>query len=162
MEFLRAASLIAATLTMGEMAGVFAQYSHTIMRALGRTDDRTFVRAFQAIDTAIINPWFMATFLGALAFTGAAGLLSLGEPALPWIVAAFVLYLAAFVITIGVNVPLNNGIKAAGDVDAITDLAAVRERFNEARWVAWNHVRTVVSTIAFGCLMWALVVHGGT
>ena len=35
-----------------------------------------------------------------------------------------------------VNVPLNNAIKAAGDVDRIADLAEVRRRFDEARWVA--------------------------
>jgi len=36
------------------------------MPGLGRTDDRTFVGAFKSIDTAIINPWFLPTFFGAL------------------------------------------------------------------------------------------------
>ena len=44
---LRAVSLLAATLTMGLVAGVFALYSHTIMPGLKHTDDRTFVSAFQ-------------------------------------------------------------------------------------------------------------------
>jgi uncharacterized membrane protein len=39
-------------------------------------------------------------------------------------------------ITMAVHVPLNDAIKAAGDPDRITDLAAVREQFDEARWVA--------------------------
>jgi uncharacterized membrane protein len=47
------------------MAGVFCLYAHMIMRGPGGTDDRTFVGAFQSIDTAIINPLFMATFVGA-------------------------------------------------------------------------------------------------
>jgi uncharacterized membrane protein len=75
-------------------------------------------------------------------------------------VAALVLYLAAFVITIAVNVPLNDAIKAAGDPDRISDLAGVRERFDEARWAAWNLVRVVTSLGAFACLAWALVVFG--
>ena len=58
-----------------------------------------------------------------------------------------------------VNVPLNNQLNAAGAPDRIADLAAVRERF-EATWVRWNVVRTVASTAAFGCLTWALVLHG--
>jgi uncharacterized membrane protein len=81
---------------------------------------------------------------------------------LPWIVAALVLYLFVLVITIGVNVPRNNEIKAAGDVERITDPHAVRERFDEARWVRWNRLRTFASTVAFGLLTWALVQSGQT
>jgi uncharacterized membrane protein len=75
LELFRALVLIVATMATGLMAGVFGLYAHTVMPGLGRTDDRTFVDAFQSIDRAIINPLFMATFLGALVFTGiAAGL----------------------------------------------------------------------------------------
>ena len=55
-DVLSEAVLIAATLTMGLMAGVFGIYSNAIMPGLRRTDDRTFVAAFQSIDRAIINP----------------------------------------------------------------------------------------------------------
>jgi len=164
MDAVRALSLIAATMSMGLMAGVFGLYAHTVMPGLGRTDDRTFVGAFQAIDRAIINPWFLAGgFVGALVFTALAAVLHLPadrRSVLPWIAVALVLYLAVFVITVGVNVPLNDAIKSAGDPDRIADLAAVRERFDEARWVRWNNVRTVASTAAFGCLAWALVLFG--
>jgi uncharacterized membrane protein len=161
MNTLRALSLLGATLTMGLVTGVFALYAHTIMPALKKTDDRTFVAAFQSLDRAIINPWFMAGgFLGALLLTILAALASLGEDALPWIVAALVLYAIAFVITIAVNVPLNDALKAAGDPNRIGDLAGVRARFDEARWAAWNLVRVVTSLGAFGFLAWALVVYG--
>ena len=164
MDALRATTLIAATMSMGLMAGVFGLYAHTIMPGLGRTDDRTFVGAFQAIDRAIINPWFLGGgFVGALAFTALAAALHLPadhRSGLPWIVGALVLYLAVFVITIAVNVPLNDAIKAAGDPDRIVDLAAVRAQFDEARWARWNIVRTAASTVALGCLAWALVLFG--
>lgn len=32
-----------------------------------------------------------------------------------------------------------------------------RKRFDEATWVRWNIVRAVASTVAFGCLITALV-----
>jgi uncharacterized membrane protein len=161
MDALRAVSLMAATVSMGLVAGVFGLYAHTIMPGLGKTDDRTFVGAFQSIDRAIINPWFIGGgFFGALVFAILAAIAQIGRDGLPWIAAALVLYLVAFAITIAINVPLNNGIKAAGDPDRIADLAAVRERFNEARWTSWNLVRAVTSTIAFGLLAWALVLHG--
>ncbi len=163
MDFLRTASLMIATLTVGVMAGVFAIYANAIMPGLGQTDDRTFVRAFRAIDTAIINPLFLLSFFGALVFTGIAGVLHRGEQfrsVLPWIVVAFVLYLVAVVITVVVNVPLNDGIKAAGTPDSADDLARIREQFNEARWVRWNLVRAVTTSVVFGCLAWALVLGG--
>ena len=115
MNVLRTVSLLAATLTMGLVTGAFALYAHTIMPGLKTTDDRTFVAAFQAMDRAIINPWFMVTgFAGALVFTGAAARCASGGPA-AWIVVALVAYLIAVVITVAVNVPLNDAIKAAGD-----------------------------------------------
>jgi uncharacterized membrane protein len=161
LKVLQGVALIAATMSMGLMAGVFGLYAHAIMPGLRKTDDRTFVGAFQAIDRAIINPLFMAWFFGALVLAGAAAALLGGEGSvLPWIAVALVLYLAVFVITIAVHVPLNDAIKAAGDPDRIADLATVRERFDEARWIAWNIVHAVLSTAAFGFLAWALVQYG--
>jgi uncharacterized membrane protein len=98
--------------------------------------------------------------VGALLFTAAVVLTSLGRAALPWVAVALGLYLIAFSVTVAVNVPLNDGIKAAGDPDHVRDLAGVRERFHETRWAAWNLVRVVTSTGAFGCLAWALVLYG--
>src|SRR5689334_6135725 len=125
MYALRVTMLIAATMTTGLMAGVFGLYQHTVMVGLGRTDDRTFVGAFQALDRAIINPWFMVSFGGALLFTAAAAFLNAGRGIRLWIVVALALYLLVVVVTVAINVPLNDGIKAAGDPDRIADLAAV-------------------------------------
>ena len=105
----------------------------------------------------------MATFFGGLIFTGLAAVLHLAQEArtaLPWIVAAFVLYLVVIIATVTVNVPLNDGIKGAGDPDQIDDLASVRGDFNEVRWVRSNLVRTVLTLGAFACLLWALVQSG--
>ena len=160
-QLISGAVLAAAILTMGLVAGVFGLYAHTIMPGLRHTDDRTFVGAFQSIDKAIINPWFMACFFGALVLTGlAAALHFTGDRrnVLPWLAAAFILYLVGVVITMAVNVPLNDAIKA-GDPARIGDLAAVRRHFSEARWSAWNLVRTVTSTTAFGCLIGAAMMY---
>lgn len=152
--------LLGATLTMGLASGTFLIFQHTIMPGLRATDDRTFVGAFQKIDRAIINPWFMiTTFLGALVLTIAAAIANRGTPALPWTIAASVLYLVAVIITMAVNVPLNNALQAAGD-PAHIDVARARERFNEPKWAAWNLARTLVTTTAFGLLAWALVLFG--
>jgi uncharacterized membrane protein len=161
MNALRTVSLLAAAISTGLTAGVFGLYAHTIMPGLAKTDDRTFVGAFQSIDRAIINPWFLAGgFFGALVFTLAATITNLGRDVLPWTAAAPLLYVVAVATTIAINVPLNDAIKAAGDPDRISDLSAVRARFNETRWTTWNLVRVVTSTAAFALLTWALVLHG--
>ena len=152
-------TLIGAAMTMGLTVGTIALYAHTIMPGLRNTDDRTFVSAFQHIDRAIINPWFMATFFGALILTAAAAIANRGTPAMRWIIAALVLYLVAVVITMAVNVPLNDAIKAAGDPSHI-DVALVRQKFHESRWAAWNLVRLATTAPAFGLLAWALVLYG--
>ena len=158
-------TLLGGTIATGLMAGVFSLYAHTIMRGLGATDDRTFVGAFQAIDRAIINPIFMATFFGAFVLDGAAAALQLGQGghgALAWTIAAVALYLSVVAITVVVHVPLNDRIKAAGDAREIADVAPIRVRFQETRWATWNTVRAAATTIAFGCLTWALVLQGRT
>src|ERR1051325_12026626 len=128
MNSLRALSLLAATLTMGLAAGAFALYAHTIMPGLKKTDDRTFVAAFQHMARAIITPWFMLTaFLGALAFTVASVALNVGRDALPWIAIALGLYIVAVIITFAVNAPLNDAIKAAGDADPTATRAAFHD-----------------------------------
>jgi uncharacterized membrane protein len=163
MRLFQSATLLVATMTTGLMAGVFGLYAHTIMPGLGRTDDRTFVGAFQSIDRAVINRWFIPTFLGALVSTALAGMLHLRDrdhSVLPWVGAAFALYLPAVIITFTVHVPRNDEIKAAGPPDEMTDPAAVRERFDETTWARWNVVRAATTTGALGCLAWALVLHG--
>ena len=160
---LRAVTLLGATMTMGFAAGSFVLFAHTIMPGLRATDDRTFVGAFQQIDKAVNNPLFFLTLMGALVLTGVAALLYRsdgGSALVPWLAVAFVLYLAVFVITIAVHVPLNDDIKAAGDPAKIQNLAGVRAAFHEDRWNAWNVGRAVLCTAAFGCLLWALVLHG--
>ena len=151
-------------MTMGIGAGVYLLYVFAIMPGLGRTDDRTFIGAFQQIDTAIVGPFLAVFFFGPLTAAAVAAGLHLGsdeQSRLPWIGAALALQAAMAGMTLRVNVPLNDGIKAAGNPSQIEDLAAVRESFNESIWVTWNIVRAGAATAAFGFLAWALALHGG-
>jgi uncharacterized membrane protein len=162
MGFWSSASLLAATVTAGLMAGLFAAFSYAIMPGLGKAGDLAFVDGMQRINVAILNGWFGICFGGALVFSVLAAGLHLAadrRSVLPWVVAGAALYLVVQIVTFAVNVPLNDKLAAAGDPARITDLHAVREQF-EAVWVRWNIVRTVACTLAFGCLSWALVLHG--
>ncbi|GAA2665635.1 anthrone oxygenase family protein [Streptomyces aculeolatus] len=165
MSDFRTAVLFAAALTTGLSAGLFYVWSYSVMPGLARASDRTFVESFQQMNRAMMNGWFALTFGGAFLFLLLAGGLLLGADGdqrsrtLPWLIAALVLYVAMFVITFAVNVPMNNDLDAAGAVDQIKDLAGLRERV-EDRWVRWNNVRSVVTVLSFGCVSWALFQYG--
>jgi len=57
------------------------------------------------------------------------------------------------------NIPLNNALDAAGDPAQIADPVKVWSDFYN-QWVAWNIVRAVLHTAAFGVLTWALILVG--
>ncbi|MGH3312453.1 MAG: DUF1772 domain-containing protein [Streptomyces sp.] len=154
------ATLIAATLTTGLSAGLYYGFACAVMPGLARTEDRSFIQGMRRINTAILNGWFMLLFLGSLLFTIAAAALQLPDAgwgtALPWTVAALVLYVAVLVVTMSVNVPLNNALEAGDPPDASAELTALRARF-ESPWTRWNLIRTVLNAAAFACLAWALM-----
>ncbi|GGK06220.1 membrane protein [Streptomyces camponoticapitis] len=162
-DVLRTVTLILAIMTTGLIAGVFASWSNAIMPGLGEVGDRTFVPAFQALDEAINNPLFLGGFTLALpliALSAALHRRAEQRAVLMWVGAALVFYLVAVVITFGVHEPLNGDFRTAAEPGSGADLAAARARLDEAKWTAWNTARAVTSTVAFGCLAWALVIRG--
>jgi uncharacterized membrane protein len=157
---LQQTTLILTALATGLMAGLFAAFAYSVMPGLGRSSDRTFVEAMQNINKAILNPVFMVPFMTAVPLLGLAVALAWrghGRAALPWLIAALVLYLLAFMVTSGLNVPLNDQLAKAGSPVRMKDPASVREDF-ENTWVTWNIVRALLHTAAFGCLLWSLTV----
>ncbi|WP_338697078.1 anthrone oxygenase family protein [Streptomyces sp. Q6] len=147
----------AATVATGLMAGSFYVFGCAVMPALARSGDRTYIEVMQNINDVIQNPVFLLVFMGALALTGLAAWWTRRQQGVRgWVLAAFVAYALAFVVTSAVNVPLNDALAAAGDPARIADPARVRDRF-EGPWVAWNVARAVLCTVATGCLVRAAV-----
>ncbi|GIJ29985.1 membrane protein [Micromonospora qiuiae] len=157
-EPVRIAVLAGAAGATGLVAGVFFAYACSVMPGLAATDDRTLIGTMQSINRKIINGWFLSAFLGGplLVAVAVAGYVGDGGAVLGWLVAALLCHLVTLGVTGRCNVPLNNRLEAAGPVERITDLTAVRQWF-EAPWVRWNLVRTVSSVAAFGCLIGALL-----
>jgi uncharacterized membrane protein len=153
LETLRSPVLLSATLAAGLQAGTYYTWACGVMPGLARGDDRTFVTSMQNMDIAIVNPVFMLSFLGAPLLAGAA-IATSNSAARPWAIAGTAFAIATIAITAAGNIPLNNALHAAGSVDRITDLAAVRRHF-ESAWVNWNIARTLTSTASLACLAWA-------
>ena len=149
----------AAVIAMGLLAGLVYDWAIAVMPALTAADDRTLVDATQQ---TIDNPAFPLTFLGAGALAAVALVQARrsGSPETArWIVAGLALYAVAVVVTGAIHIPLNEDLKNAGDPARIENLAAVRDDF-ATPWVAWNIVRALATTAAFGALAWALVLRG--
>jgi uncharacterized membrane protein len=145
--------LVVAAVVAGLQAGTFFTWSTGVMPGLARVDDRTFVDAVQQMNIAIVNPVFIATFLGAPLLAGAAAVVA-GPQARPWAIAATALAVGTLVISFAGNIPLNNALDAAGPVDRIRDLATVRADF-ETLWVRLNVGRCLTSAGALACLAMA-------
>ncbi|MFE0645429.1 DUF1772 domain-containing protein [Streptomyces sp. NPDC058877] len=162
METARFVSLIAATITMGLVSGLFYGFSVSVMPGLKRTDDRTVIEVMQKINVAILNGWFVLGYIGAFVFTAVAVALHVfggrQEVLVPLLV-ALVLYIVVMGMTNRVNIPLNNALDKAGPASGIADPAAVRRAF-EAPWARANAWRAVLCTVAVGFLAWALVRYG--
>src|SRR4051794_18282976 len=151
--------VVVAAVVAGLQAGTYFTWATGVMPGLGKVDDRTFVDAVQQMNIAIVNPVFIATFLGAPVLAGAAAVFA-GPHARPWAIAATALALGTLVISFAGNIPLNDALEHAGNVDRITDLHAVRADF-EGLWVKLNIGRVLTSAGALGCLaMAALKAHG--
>lgn len=152
----------AALVAMGLITDMFYAFDVSVMPGLADVDDRTFVDSMQRINEATLNPVFYLSFMGATLVTPVAAVLEWRagrRGAAVWVIAALACYGIAFLVTMAINVPLNEELVDAGDPATIADLAGVRDDF-EGPWVAWNIVRTVASTVALACLGRALVLHG--
>lgn len=148
--------LVFAALGCGLMAGLFFVFSNAVMPALVRIPAPSAVAAMQAVNITIVNPLFLLFFVGTAA---ACGFLLVGGflgwyPSRPELVAGTLLYLVgAFGVTAAVNVPLNNALER---LDATGAEAAAFWPDYAARWIRWNHVRTITSLAAAACLTFAL------
>lgn len=152
-------ALIAAILTSGLLAGLFYTFSCAVTPGLHRVDDHAFTTVFRAINVAIMNGWFLMTFIGAPLLTTVAAALHIPDgycPVLPWILAALACHVATLAVTGGISVPLNNRLDAAPTATD-TERAAARTQF-EPRWNGWNLIRTLTSTAGFTALVAAAVV----
>lgn len=152
--------LAVSTVTVGLMAGFFYAYACSVMVGLDRVDDRTFIVTMQWINATVRNAAFAPAFFGSLVLTIAAAVVAVvsSRSARGWIVAAAVLYAAAVLVTLTLNVPLNEQLAAAGPADQISDLAAVRAAF-EGPWIRWNLLRTGLTIGSLTALSIALLSH---
>jgi uncharacterized membrane protein len=136
-------ALAASRVATGLLAGVYVAFLVAVMPALRGASDETFVAVMTRINVVIVNPAFLVLFVGSPVLTGAVLFWSRS----PLVVAASALALAALVITVVANLPLNDALAARGSRSAY-----------ENPWLAWHAARTACALLCFGLLS---LVHSG-
>jgi uncharacterized membrane protein len=158
----RALTLAGATLTTGLIAGVFYAYAVSVNLGLAAQPDAAYVAAMQAINERIQNPVFFLSFFGAiLSLLAALGALSpRPRSGRFWLVVlASALYIGGgFLLTVFVNVPLNEQLAGVAADASPAELASARAGY-EGVWNFWNGVRTVFSSLAFLALVGACLLR---
>jgi len=148
---------IFAALGCGLMAGLFFAFSTAVMKALARLPAAAGVAAMQSINVTILNPVFLATFLG----TGVVcfilmivSLLSWHAPGSVYLLIGSALYLVGtLIVTLVFNVPRNEALASVAPDDPD---GAERWADYLATWTAWNHVRAAAALAAAASLTIAL------
>jgi uncharacterized membrane protein len=149
--------VLASALGCALMAGFFFAFSAAVMTALGRLPDGQGPAAMRSINLAVINPAFLAVFVGTGLVALAAAVVAIarwGEAGAAAAVIGSAAYLVgSWGVTGAANVPMNNAL-AASDPGTSAD-AALWSRYL-VRWTAFNHVRTVASLVACAAFILAL------
>jgi len=151
------AATLGAALGSGIVAGIFFAFSTFMMTALGRLPPEQGMAAMRSINVVIINPWFFSVFFGTAVLALVLAMLAMfnwDDPGPRFVMAGAVLYLiCAIVVTIAVNVPMNDALAAVDPASAAG--AELWNRYLSA-WTAWNHVRTAGSLAAAAAFILAL------
>jgi len=155
--------LILTITSVALMAGLFYSFSISVMPALSRTENKTFVEVMQQINRVIINPYFGIAFFGSIIFTIVNVYFQFREG----VDVKFYLTIASALIfligTIGVtffgNVPLNNALDVVNIANE-TDVEKARISF-ERIWNLLNNIRSISALISLILLIIPLVMREG-
>lgn len=155
--------LIITAVATALIAGLFYAWSYSVTPGLAQVDDATYVASFQAMNRAIQNPVFFASFMGTAFLLPVSTYLQYkhGTQAQFWLLlGATVLYLGGVMgVTMAGNVPMNNALDAFNLKTATAqEIAAQRAKF-EAPWNRLNSIRTVSSILTIVLVIIACVRH---
>lgn len=133
----------------GLLAGLYLAFACAVTPALRRLGDRPFVDTFRAVNDAILNPCFLACFIGA----PLASVVAVSARGTLLVLVGAAAAVVSLGVTVLVSVPLNRQLALAA-TRTPGDYAAARGAF-AGRWSRWNLVRTVLSAAALVALVGA-------
>lgn len=149
---LKYSTLVLAILFTGLSAGLCFTWTNAVTPGIGKLNDIGFLKSFQQMNRAIINPTFIIIFFSPFLLN----LLNIylfksASSTVIWllIIALIFYFFGVVLVTIFGNVPLNEMLdKVDLSVASIDKLKTLREKF-EARWNRLHLIRTITSIISF-------------
>lgn len=153
----------AALLLAGAMAGFFYAYSMSVMWGLDASDPKAAIAAMQGINIVVRNAIFFPAFFGmpvvALLAAGLWRAQGLHNVALLLALAAVAYLVGTFLVTIALNVPMNERLDRTAIPAEIEAARAIWESYS-IPWTLWNHIRAASSFVTLGLVGWALYLAG--
>ena len=143
-----------AVIVCGLIAGVFLSFSDFIMKSLSAGTPVCGIESMQIINRKVYHSLFLILLLGmaaaSLALVVCALLIPLNGVS-SWIILGSMVYLiGVFLVTVVFNVPMN---KRLDMLDHSALETADYWKTYTSSWTAWNHVRTLSSTVAAVCFL---------
>ncbi|WP_115462162.1 anthrone oxygenase family protein [Winogradskyella aurantiaca] len=143
--------LILSVLFTGLTAGLCFTWSNAVTPGIGRLDDISYLKSFQAMNRAIINAQFMLVFMGPiiLLFFNAYLFKNNDTGFCLFLIAAILFLIGIGLVTVFGNVPLNE-ILDKSNLESLSklELQTLRSKF-EQPWNRWHMVRTLSSLTSF-------------
>lgn len=132
----------------GAIFGFFYAWVCSTMWGLDAADPRVAIEAMQAMNSSVRNAvFFPAFFLTPVFLAGAGGLMWRARQRLSaqlFIAAALVYLAGGLVLTMTVNVPMNEELAATPVPASVQEARRIWDNYS-SRWQQWNMVRTVSS-----------------
>jgi uncharacterized membrane protein len=140
-------------ISTGMMAGIFFTWTNAVKPGIGKLDNLSYLKAFQAMNRVILNPIFYCLFMMPLITLIILSYNSFDLHKLyvfDLLIASTVIYFIGVILTtiIG-NIPLNEMLDKS-DLERLDqqDSMTLRKTI-ETRWNRFNFVRTVSSFLSF-------------
>lgn len=144
----------------GLTAGLCFTWANAITPGIGRLGDLYFLKSFQAMNRAIINPSFLMVFFSPVVLLALNAFLHRNtNPVTFWsfTMAAVLFFVGIGWVTVFRNVPLNNVLEnSVLESLSATELGELRTRF-EKPWNRWHIQRTIASIAAFALLLIGII-----
>jgi len=132
--------------------GFFYAWVCSTMWGLDAADPRIAIQAMQAMNASVRNAVFAPAFFGTPIVLGTTAIVlwrqSFGTSAALFAASALVYFGLGLLVTMFVNVPMNEALGLIVVPSAVTEAQEIWNNYSP-RWQFWNQFRTVTSGLSF-------------
>lgn len=154
------ALILTSLLLSAAIFGFFYAWVCSTMWGLDAADPRISIHAMQAMNASVRNAVFAPAFFGTPVILGVTALAlwrqKFLKSALLFALSSGVYFCFGLVLTMAVNVPMN---EALATIAIPTDIMEAQELWlaYSSKWQFWNQARTVASGLSFLIAVWAVL-----